>query len=63
MSERDIEIREIMEHPAFKDAVLQVLEQVLTPVVQNITEKYGKFFVFRAELKSRCFKKGNIHGG
>lgn len=58
MSERDIEIREFLEHPAFRIAVLQVAEELVRPVMENATERYAKFFVIRGELKDKCFKKG-----
>jgi hypothetical protein len=58
MSERDIEIRELLEHPAFELAVLQVAEKLVRPVMENATERYTKFFVLRHELKDKCFKKG-----
>ena len=57
MSERDIEIRELLEHPAFRIAVLQVAEELVRPVMENATEKYAKFFVLRGELMDKCFKK------
>jgi hypothetical protein len=62
MSERDIEIRELLEHPAFRIAVLQVAEELVRPVMENATEKYAKFFVLRGELKDKCFKKGKTNG-
>jgi hypothetical protein len=58
MSERDIEIRELLEHPAFRIAVLQVAEELVRAVMVNAAERYAELFVFRSDLKDKCFKKG-----
>lgn len=62
MSERDIEIRDLLEHPAFRIAVLQVAEELVRPVMVNAAERYAGLFVFRHELKGKCFKKGKNNG-
>lgn len=55
-SDMDIEATELTKHPAFRNAVIAIVGEILEPVLENVTDKYAKAFVFRSELASEALK-------
>ena len=54
----ETEADEMISNPAFKLAVLRIVEQVVTELVEGVFEALNKFYPMRKEFRKQAFKKG-----